>query len=51
MNLAYPQIQDALSELLEFEETSPDVVFFSAASLGVEGYAVNLKKKEAILEH
>lgn len=41
MNLAYPQLQDALSELLESSELSSDVMFFSAASLGIEGYEVN----------
>jgi len=44
MNLAYPQIQDALSELLESSELSSDVMFFSAASLGIEGYEVNRQK-------
>ena len=49
MNLAYPQIQDALSELLESSELSSDVMFFSAASLGIEGYEVHRESRHLFL--
>ena len=49
MTLAYPQIQDALSELIISLPNSPEVNFVSPSSLNIEGKALSFGAVQHIL--
>ena len=51
MNLAYPQIQDALSDLLVYIPDSPEIDFISTEDLGIEDYSVTFGAVQHILSH